>query len=512
MRDRLRAALADKLDRDIVIVGKGPSADRIDLAVLANFIVINTNDSEAIYPGDIAVFHHDWVLARFDHAPPRCRLYVTDQELPDGVAKLPASFVPYSPETADFLIGRFFSDKLFIEQAIVISALRIADEIGRMTGCRKRVYLLGFDFTTKEGFSSRIENGTHGLDCAYVERLVSDQEKTMQMILLEKARLAIDVFHVGTKPYSFYSDQAFNALFAHQPAAAVAVPVRSSAGSDHHVQVVAEITTNHFGDRTRLEAMILAATRAGVDYIKLQKRDVAGFYTREQLSQPYTSPYGGSFADYRHGIELDGDDFAFVAALCRSLGIGWIVSVLDQASFEFVQAFQPDLIKLPSTISEHKDFLRAVASSYEGALVISTGFTDQDYERFVLETFRRAHRIHLLQCVSAYPTPIDHAQIGVVRHYHKLSQRDPRIVPGYSSHDIGSLCSMLAVAAGARMIEKHVKLGEVTWSHFDQVAVDLANDDFNRYVADIRLAERMMGSEVKCVQSSEHHKYWTKNT
>jgi N-acetylneuraminate synthase len=274
------------------------------------------------------------------------------------------------------------------------------------------------------------------------EKIKEYQEKLVQLLLAQRDRLSIDVFHIGSKPYSFFSGKAFNALFSNNPVAAspTAGAIRGNAG---RVKVVAEITTNHFGDRTRLEAMIRAAWSAGADYIKLQRRDVSTFYTREELSRPYTSPYGDTFSDYRHGIELDREDFAFVADLCRSLALGWIVSVLDRPSFEFVQEFQPDLIKLPSTISEHRDFLGMVAASYEGALVISTGFTDQAYERFLLETFVRASRIYLLQCTSAYPAPLDHAQIGVVRHYYNLGKTDPRIIPGYSSHDIGSLCSMM---------------------------------------------------------------------
>ena len=102
---------------------------------------------------------------------------------------------------------------------------------------------------------------------------------------------------------------------------------------------------------------------------------------------------------------------------------------------------------------------------------------------------------------------MEHTQIGVIRHYYNLSKKDLRIVPGFSSHDIGSLCSMMAVAAGARMIEKHVKYGDVSWSHFDQVAINLANDDFKNFVADVRRAERIVGAETKEIHASEHHKY-----
>ena len=165
------------------------------------------------------------------------------------------------------------------------------------------------------------------------------------------------------------------------------------------------------------------------------------------------------------------------------------------------------MIKLPSTISEKKDYLKAVAEDFEGELVISTGFTDYTYEDFIFNTFKKAKQIYLLQCTSAYPTPMEQTQIGVIRHYYNISRKDSRLIPGFSSHDIGSTCSMMAIAAGARMIEKHVKYGDVSWSHFDQVAVNLANDDFKNFVDDVRRAERIVGKETKVVLSSEHHKY-----
>src|SRR3546814_4350949 len=83
---------------------------------------------------------------------------------------------------------------------------------------------------------------------------------------------------------------------------------------------------------------------------------------------------------------------------------------------------------------------------------------------------------------SAYPTPDADCNVGIVRHYHALSQADPRIVPDYSSHDLGWLASALAIAAGGRMIEKHVTLGNTERAHLDAVAVDLTTSDFREYV------------------------------
>ena len=112
-----------------------------------------------------------------------------------------------------------------------------------------------------------------------------------------------------------------------------------------------------------------------------------------------------------------------------------------------------------------------------------------------------------MQANSAYPTPARDCNVGVVRHYHRLSKSDPRIVPAYSSHDEGWFGSAMAVGAGARMVEKHVKLGDTDWAHFDAVALDLTTGAFRDYVGKIRDAETLMGSEEKAVAPSEHHKY-----
>ena len=263
------------------------------------------------------------------------------------------------------------------------------------------------------------------------------------------------------------------------------------------VEIVAELTTNHHGDRERLEHMIRLSADAGADYVKLQKRDVETFYTQEALAKPYDSPFGLTFRDYRHQLELNAEDFVFVDRLCGELGIGWFASVLDRPSYEFMQEFNPGLIKLPSTISEHIGFLEYVAENCEDGVVISTGMTGVSYESFILSAFGRAKKLYILQCNSAYPTPPDHCNVGVISHYRDLSLVDPRIVPGYSSHDIGSMGSMAAVAAGARMIEKHVKIGNTAWAHFDDVALDLADGTFGAFVTDIRQAEVLCGSDAK---------------
>ena len=463
--------------------------------------MIAVNDAERIAPADITIFHGDWVKDALAKSGFRSRLYICPTAFEPGRGEaLLAPFEPLQNDASDLMMQRFQSDAFAIEEVLFLSALKVAKRIAQARGRRQTVYMAGFDFQASGGLSQAIEQDFapgNGADRFF---RVSLQEFYFLNTLYMLKDSALDVVHVGHRNFSQMAPDELNGLYQTERAA-------PRASSDSAVAVTAELTTNHFGDRHRLERMIRAARAAGADYVKLQKRDVASFYTREQLASPYVSPFGKTFADYRHQLELDRDDFDFVDGLCRQLGIGWFASVLDQPSFEFMLQFKPALVKLPSTISEHRDYLAYVAQNFRGSVVLSTGMTDAAYEAWAVESFINCEKLYLLQCNSAYPTPAADCNIGVVRHYHALSKANERIVPGYSSHDFGWMASALAVAAGSRMVEKHVKLGNTDWAHFDAVAVDLTTPDFRDYVAKIRETELMVGSEAKRVNASEHHKY-----
>lgn len=470
--------------------------------------MIGLNDAERIVPCDISILHDDWVHAALAANGYRSRLYVTSTGLaPARGEVVRAAYAPVSQEQADVMMQRLVAADpaadFVIEEVLFLSALKLARMIAQARGRTQTVYMVGFDFTPDKGYAHAIDRDYAPPQPEARAARITPQEFYFLNTLYMLRDSELDIRHVGERNFSALTPEDLNAHF---------LPVAGPAGAPGRGQVLvtAELTTNHFGDRHRLERMIRAARAAGADFVKLQKRDVETFYPRDQLDGKYVSPFGTTFRDYRHALELDRDDFDFVDRLCRDLGIRWFASVLDEPSFRFIQEFEPELVKLPSTISEHTDYLAHVAGSYSGGIVLSTGMTDSAYETWVLETFRRCDRLYLMQANSAYPTPQTDCHIGVIRHYRDLSRDDPRIVPAYSSHDFGWLASALAVAAGARMVEKHVKLGNTEWAHFDAVALDLTTTEFADYVAKIREAETICGSEEKKVNDSEHHKYFRK--
>ncbi|CAM8650097.1 MULTISPECIES: N-acetylneuraminate synthase family protein [Sphingobium] len=494
------SAIASTYGTDtIFILGKGPSADDVPAEVFAGSLVIGINDAERIYPADISIFHADWVKQSLAESGERARLYLTSTDFRSKVADVVrAEHVPLSQEGGDLMMQRLLGGDFVIEDVLLISALQVARKVAEARGRSQTVYLVGFDFRADMG-SAHSLGRSYENDTADQRRLRIDMQENFLLNALYMLRgTNLDVVHVGDRSYSRMTTTDLRHEF---------LPGGGEAERAWNVSVIAELTTNHFGDRGRLERMVRAAKAAGANFVKFQKRDVESFYSREQLAAPYKSPFGKTFGDYRHQLELSDDDFAYLDGLCKQLGIQWFASALDAKSYRELMDLGSAMIKLPSTISEHTDYLSMVAQTCDRPIVLSTGMTDKAFEHWVLNTFRNSPQLYLLQCNSAYPTPAEDCNVGVVRHYDRLSRDQPQIVAGYSSHDAGWFGSALAVAAGARMVEKHVKLGNTEFAHFDAVALDLTKSEFKDYVAKVREAEIVVGSEEKDIRPSEHHKY-----
>lgn len=496
----------------LVIVGKGSSLVDIQLEKLEeDYFIITLNDAEIFLKSDLSVFYREDLLDNLAKNNFNSDQYLAPAELAVPSDKhIDAKYVSLDQEGLERIYSYFYTPDFYILDFTLLSAIKLALVFQGVKKITTEIVFIGFDFH----ISNIQEGDIQGLE--YRNAHLRTQESifiTLIKELSEKNQL-VDFKHIGNKKYSALSSEEFNKTL-NKYVKPSDLPTNSDLykalmdqlDTSNKVIVVAEFTNNHIGDRSRLLKMIELAVESGADMIKVQKRDVESFYTKEELTSPYQSPFGQTLRDYRNAVELSDDLFELLDLECRKRNIPWFVSVLDWNSFVYLQKFDCPMLKLPSTISNHKNYLQKVADTFTGELVVSTGFTDATYEDFILKNLVNEKKFFLLQCTSSYPTPPEGCQISVVRHYEDLRGEYPSIVPGYSSHDLGSLGCMMAVAAGARMVEKHVKLGDLEWVHFDSVAIDLYNNHFKNFVNDIRKAEVMCGTRKKKVHEFEHHKY-----
>ena len=492
----------------IYIIGKGPSMNNVDKSIITDGLIINLNDSEKILPGHFTLLHSNWAIESVKRNGFKSKVYISDSVLECNsisVPYVPVSFEQVQNATVD-LINKDFS----LSDFLFLGAIKLARIISEIQNKKYEVCFLGFDFNFS--LEKTIKDYSN-YNSEFSSILLQTQEQIFTVIKYHTDYYLedIDIIHVGNKPYSDVSVEDFN-----NKSSFVDRTKKTNSElyadliekiNDNIPIIVAELTNNHIGDEHRLRKMIKLCKQHGADAIKVQKRDVDTFYTPSELQSYYKSPFGNTLRDYRINVELNDHLFKVLIDECTKNQIFWFTSVLDKNSYEYMLQYDTPLIKLPSTISNHRNYLSHVANTFKGDIVVSTGFTDSEYEEFVLNTFKNKDRLYLLQCTSSYPAPPDSCNVGVVNHYSQIRASHKNIIPGYSSHDVGSLASQIAIGAGALMIEKHVKLGNLDWVHFDGVALDVSNNEFSTFVKDLKQAIVIKGESLKKIHKKEHHKY-----
>lgn len=259
--------------------------------------------------------------------------------------------------------------------------------------------------------------------------------------------------------------------------------------------IVAEIGINHNGSLDLALQMIAAAARAGCDAVKFQKRTVSEVYTTEELAQPRESVFGTTNGDLKHGLEFDHGDYAEIDRACREAGLWWFASCWDDASVEFMAAFDPPCYKIASPCLTNHALLRAHRRTGK-PLLLSTGMSTLEEIDAALDVLGRDDLV-LMHCTSTYPGRVDELNLKMIP---QLAARYGLPV-GYSGHEVGLAATVAAAALGAAVIERHLTLDRSMWGS-DQAA-SIEPHGFARLVKDVRAVEAALGDGVKRVYPSE---------
>jgi N-acetylneuraminate synthase len=259
--------------------------------------------------------------------------------------------------------------------------------------------------------------------------------------------------------------------------------------------VVAEIGINHNGDLAIAKQLIDVAVSAGCSAVKFQKRTVDVVYTAEELARTRESPFGNTNGELKRALEFDEAAYREIARHCAERGILWFASCWDEASVDFIEAFDPPCYKIASP-SLTDDRLLAYTRAQGKPIIMATGMSTLeqiDHAVGILGT----EQLVILHACSTYPAHYEELNLRVIP---ELARRHP--VPiGYSGHETGIPSSVAAVVMGACMVERHLTLDRSMWGT-DQAA-SLEPNGMHRLVRDIRLVETAMGDGVKRVLDRE---------
>jgi N,N'-diacetyllegionaminate synthase len=220
--------------------------------------------------------------------------------------------------------------------------------------------------------------------------------------------------------------------------------------------LVAEVGSNHNRDMGITRKLIDACAEAKWDAVKFQLFSAAELYPPNcGVVDTPTGP--ADFFKVLEAAELPAGWLPEIKDYAESAGLMFLCTPFDLAAVDTLERLRPAGYKIASPELNHLPLLRKVAATGR-TMICSTGLcTLADIEE-ALATIRAvpAHgAVMLLQCVTAYPTPIEQSNLAVI----ETLERAFGVPVGYSDHTIDfERVPAVAVAAGAALIEKHVTL------------------------------------------------------
>lgn len=227
-------------------------------------------------------------------------------------------------------------------------------------------------------------------------------------------------------------------------------------GAEHAPYIIAEVSANHGGSLKRALKTLDAAKAAGADAVKIQSYTAASMTIRSD--RPEFQIEGGLWAG-RSLYELYEEahtPYEWHGALfehARAIGLTLFSSPFDEAAVAMLEGLGAPAYKIASFELTDLTLIRTAAATGK-PLILSTGLADEGEIAQALEAAKGAASVLLLHCTSAYPAPLESANLKSIPY---LAERF-KVPVGLSDHTLGNMAALGAVALGAVAIEKHFTL------------------------------------------------------
>jgi pseudaminic acid synthase len=256
--------------------------------------------------------------------------------------------------------------------------------------------------------------------------------------------------------------------------------------------IIAELSANHGGDLEIAKETIRAAKRAGANAIKLQT------YTADTITLNVKNDHfrikqgthwdGQYLYDLYTEASLSWDWHGPLFKVAEEEGLVCFSSPFDKTAVDFLETLNVPAYKIASFEITDIPLIEYVASKGK-PIIISTGIAGIEDIELALETCRKAgnNNITLLQCTSAYPAAPEDANLLTIP---DIKTRF-NVTAGLSDHTLGIEAPVVAVALGARVIEKHFILNKSIGGPDAHFSLD--EKEFKEMVDAVRMAEKMMG-------------------
>ena len=263
--------------------------------------------------------------------------------------------------------------------------------------------------------------------------------------------------------------------------------------NQHKCFIVAEISANHSGSLKILKKTMLKAKQIGANAVKIQtyQADTMTLNANNKhfLIDDKSIWRGKRLYDLYKKAETPFKWHREIFKFAKKNKIICFSAPFDISGVELLKQCNCPIYKVASPEIEDLRLIEKIAKTKK-PVIISTGIADVNNIRTAVNICKkfRNYNIILLNCISSYPAKkfeLNLKYINVLKNFCPIV--------GYSDHSNSDLASIISVAKGAKVIEKHFILNKKIKSPDSSFSYD--PEQFKNLIKKIRDVEIMLGSE-----------------
>ncbi|MFL2591342.1 MAG: pseudaminic acid synthase [Flavobacteriaceae bacterium] len=261
-----------------------------------------------------------------------------------------------------------------------------------------------------------------------------------------------------------------------------------------NILIVAELSANHHGSIDIAIETIKAAKRCGADAVKLQT------YTADTMTINSRLPDftidnnsiwdGQNFYSLYEKAHTPWEWHKKLFEVAKKEGLICFSTPFDRTSVDFLEKLNNPIYKIASFEITDLDLIEYVSSKGK-PVILSTGIADKKDIEMAVDTVRSTgnNKITILKCTSSYPSSMEDSNLSMIPQIKK----DFKVDVGISDHTTGIIAPVVAVAHGAKIIEKHFILDKNNGG--PDSSFSLEPNEFHEMVSAVRAAELSIGKK-----------------
>jgi N-acetylneuraminate synthase len=206
----------------------------------------------------------------------------------------------------------------------------------------------------------------------------------------------------------------------------------------------------------------------GIDIIKAMSRITRKYNVKAAVKLQFRNldtfihPDYKDRIDVKHiprfmGTRLDYDQFNQLVEAIHDEDMIAISTPFDEDGVDWCMDMGIDIIKVASCSAMDWPLLTKIVFTHKPVIISTGGKTLSDIDKLYNFFTHKKCEFAFLHCIAEYPAPKERLQLDFIN---RMKRRYPDVTIGYSGHEDpdDNIVPMLAVAKGAKILERHVGL------------------------------------------------------